>query len=932
MPITYDHDHEREITLFAETNFRNQNRRFGIKTDDRRRHMYVLGKTGMGKTTLLENLILSDIVAGHGCCYIDPHGDTAEKLIDFIPTQRINDVIYFNPSDTAFPMGFNILETENDDQKPLVASGLMGVFKKIWPDVWSARMEYILMNCVLALLDYPGATLLGITRLLVDKEYRARVTAKIRDPIVKTFWVAEFASWSEKYATEAIAPVQNKVGQFLSSSVVRNIVAQVKSTLNFRQIMDDGKICIVNLSKGRIGEDNMRLLGGMVVTRIQLAAQERQNLLEHERRDFYLYVDEFQNFANESFATILSEARKYKLNLTIAHQYIEQLDEKVAPAIVGNVGTIILMRIGGTDAEFFETEFGPTFTPEDMVSLAKYQIYLKLMVDGVATPPFSANTMAPIAKRTGSTERVIQVSRERYAEPRASIEEKVLRWSGFEVASSPTQAVSPEVNSAPLASPAPTDAPASLEGIFSPAPVPASVQTMDAPARQYPRMETEDEREQRVGSTPYLNSASPSAPASSPSRATPSSTVQPPPVPPVAQSSQAQPPEEPAFARVVQGPSLDAEEMNPGEEGQGEYLLLKPERLAAIAAVSAAASQGKKKDRPKFVHTCSRCGKTWELAIQLDPTRPMYCPECRPIVLEEKKNRGSVVKQITRTPPPPEITTVHHQETSELSFDHDEQMPVSSPPAHKPRVIQDGPSAYAAAPTRGTIKVVMDERTPPERVSMLEEIAQAKGQALELDKRVLEARAGDPVSRVAPPVKRNSSVQERKPTPSPSAAGSSGSRSSTPPRQEEHPVSRAQDTRPPKQDARPPRRERRDEPRRIDDHRSGRVQNTSSSQATNPSSTSDELSDLNLFPVSPLTSVQDQSKMVPLVVPTNTATAKVLEKLLDRPAKPSPLKQVVQREPPPFPPVSDEEEGDGLDIGSPDSPPQPLQPGQRVTF
>jgi len=417
MPITYDHDHEREITLFAETNFRNQHRRFGIKTDDRRRHMYVLGKTGMGKTTLMENLILSDILAGHGCCYIDPHGDTAEKLIDFIPPHRINDVVYFNPSDTNFPMGFNILETDNDDQKPLVASGLMGVFKKIWPDVWSARMEYILMNCVLALLDYPGATLLGISRLLVDKEYRARVTAKIRDPIVKTFWVAEFSSWSEKYATEAIAPVQNKVGQFLSSSVVRNIVAQVKSTLNFRQIMDEGKICIVNLSKGRIGEDNMRLLGGMVVTKIQLAAQERQNIAEHDRRDFYVYVDEFQNFANESFATILSEARKYRLNLTIAHQYIEQLDEKVAPAIIGNVGTIILMRIGGTDAQFFETEFSPTFLPEDLVSLAKYQIYLKLMVDGVATPPFSANTMSPIAKRMGLMEKVIQVSRERYAEP-----------------------------------------------------------------------------------------------------------------------------------------------------------------------------------------------------------------------------------------------------------------------------------------------------------------------------------------------------------------------------------------------------------------------------------------------------------------------------------------------------------------------------------
>ena len=435
MPIDHGHEHENEITLFAETNFRNQKRKFGIKTDDRRRHVYVIGKTGMGKTTLLENLIVSDINQGHGCCYIDPHGDTAEKLIDFIPPHRINDVVYFNPSDVEFPIGFNILETESEGQKPLVASGLMGVFKKIWPDVWSPRMEYILMNCVLALLDMPGATLLGINRILVDKEYRARVVAHLRDPIVKTFWVAEFTSWSEKYATEAIAPVQNKVGQFLSSSVIRNIVAQVKSTLNLRRIMDDGKILIVNLSKGRIGEDNMRLLGGMLITKIQLAAQERQSIpSELDRRDFYLYVDEFQNFANESFASILSEARKYRLNLTIAHQYIEQLDEKVKPAIFGNVGTIIAMRVGGEDAAAMETEFAPTFLPEDLTNLAKTQIYLKLSIDGVATKPFSANTLPPIAKKMQSQEKVIFVSRERYAEPRAVIEEKVLTRKGTELA------------------------------------------------------------------------------------------------------------------------------------------------------------------------------------------------------------------------------------------------------------------------------------------------------------------------------------------------------------------------------------------------------------------------------------------------------------------------------------------------------------------
>lgn len=568
MAIEYSHDHEHEITLFAETNFRNESRRFGIKTDDRRRHMYVIGKTGMGKTTLLENLIVSDIRAGHGCCYIDPHGDTAEKILDFIPAHRINDVVYFNPADVDFPMGFNILETESEEQKPLVASGLMGVFKKIWPDVWSPRMEYILMNCVLALLDYPGATLLGINRLLVDKEYRARVIAKIRDPIVKIFWVAEFPSWSEKYATEAIAPVQNKVGQFLSSSIIRNIVAQVKSTINLRRIMDDGKIFIVNLSKGRIGEDNMRLLGGMLITKIQLSAQERQNISsEDDRRDFYLYVDEFQNFSNESFASILSEARKYRLNLIVAHQYIEQLDEKVAAAIFGNVGTIIAMRVGGADAAAMETEFAPVFTPEDLVNLGKTQIYLKLMVDGVATAPFSANTLPPIGGRTGTTQKVIGVSRERYAEPRQMIEQKVLQWSGMELGL-PDVAV---------------DVPMPVLGGGSE----VISEITSASDIVYPSIKTADEeRVEDLGEMSIAGATVEETPASS------------------------------------------------------EYLKIHPERLAVITqAISSIKAD--RKGRPAFKHICSRCGKIWELAIRLDPSRPMYCTECRPIVAAERKGKQS---------------------------------------------------------------------------------------------------------------------------------------------------------------------------------------------------------------------------------------------------------------------------------------------------
>ncbi len=429
--MSYPHDHENEVNYFARTNFRNQMRKFGVKTDDRRRHAYIIGKTGMGKTVLLENLILSDIYAGHGCCYIDPHGDTAERLIDYIPPWRINDVIYFNPADLDFPIGFNILETVNDKSKHLVASGMMGVFKKIWENLWSARMEYILNNSILALLDNPGSTLLGINRMLSDADFRKKIVSNVQDPIVKQFWLVEFASYQEKYAQEAVAPIQNKIGQFLSASVIRNIVAQVKSTISIRQIMDTEKILIINLSKGRIGEDNMRLLGGLLITKLQLSAMERVDQLEQDRKDFYMYVDEFQNFATESFAGILSEARKYRLCLTMAHQYIAQLSDEVREAVFGNVGTIITFRVGSPDAAYMETEFAPRFLPEDIINLPKYNIYLKLLIDGVTSQPFSAQTLPPIAKRTGSEAKVIKVSRERYTTPRAEIADKIMKWTGM---------------------------------------------------------------------------------------------------------------------------------------------------------------------------------------------------------------------------------------------------------------------------------------------------------------------------------------------------------------------------------------------------------------------------------------------------------------------------------------------------------------------
>jgi CxxC-x17-CxxC domain-containing protein len=424
------------INFFAKTNFRNQERIFGIKEDDRRRHMYVMGKTGMGKSNLLENMAIQDIRAGKGVCVVDPHGEFAEKMIRAIPTERINDVVYFNPADREFPLAFNILEAVDEDKKNLVASGMMGVFKKIWPDVWSPRMEYILNNTILALLDYPGSTMLGVNRMMFDKNFRKRVYPKVKDPVVKSFWINEFDQWDDKFRKEAVAAIQNKVGQFLSSSVIRHIVGQPKSTIDMREIMDNEKILIVNVSKGRIGEDAMRLLGGMIVTKLQLAAMGRVDIPEEERKDFYLYVDEFQNFATESFANILSEARKYKLCLTLAHQYVNQLvfdnNTTVRDAIFGNVGTIVVFRIGAEDAEHLEKEFEPVFMMNDLVNLGKYNIYLKLMIDGIAGDAFSAQSLPPmdISDTAENEEKVIRVSRERYAKSRAEVEEKIARWSG----------------------------------------------------------------------------------------------------------------------------------------------------------------------------------------------------------------------------------------------------------------------------------------------------------------------------------------------------------------------------------------------------------------------------------------------------------------------------------------------------------------------
>lgn len=419
-----------EVTVIGQTNFRNQRRAFGIYEDDRRRHVYVIGKTGVGKTTLLENMLVQDIRNGKGLALVDPHGDVAEKILDIIPPERINDVVYFDPADVNFPVAFNPLESVDPQYKYLVASGLVSSLKKIWADSWGPRLEYILRNVILALLDYPSSTMLGIMRMLADKNYRKKVVETIQDPVVKAFWVNEFANYNERFRSEAISPIQNKVGQFLSSSIIRNIVAQPKSTIDMKDIMDNGKILLINVSKGRIGEDNSALLGAMLITKLQLAAMDRASVPEEQRKDFYLYVDEFQNFATESFATILSEARKYRLNLIIAHQYITQMEEVVRDAVFGNVGTIISFRIGAFDAEYMEKEFAPYFTETDLVNLDKYNAYIKLMIRGVTSSPFSMETIPPVSETYHSREKVMAVSRERYGNRREDIEKKIAKWSG----------------------------------------------------------------------------------------------------------------------------------------------------------------------------------------------------------------------------------------------------------------------------------------------------------------------------------------------------------------------------------------------------------------------------------------------------------------------------------------------------------------------
>lgn len=419
-------DNSEQITYFAETDARNRRVTFGIKAKDRTRHVYVIGKTGMGKSTLLENMAAQDVRNGNGFAFLDPHGTAIDTILKYIPKERIDDVVYFAPFDIEYPISFNVMEDVGYDKRHLVVSGLMSTFKKIWQDAWSARMEYILGNTLLALLEYPDATLLSVNKMLSDKNFRQKVVDNLTDTSVKSFWVDEFAKYTDRFAAEATPAIQNKIGQFTSNPLIRNIIGQPKSSFDLRKIMDEKKILIVNLSKGRIGESNANLLGSMIITKLYLAALSRadndKDSLEH-LPNFYLYVDEFQSFANDTFADILSEARKYKLNLTIAHQYIEQMTDEVRAAVFGNVGTMVSFRVGSYDADVLEKEFAPTFEAQDIVNLGFAQVYLRLMIDGIGSKPFSARTLPPLERpEKDFVEEIVGSSRRMYSKPRPEVE------------------------------------------------------------------------------------------------------------------------------------------------------------------------------------------------------------------------------------------------------------------------------------------------------------------------------------------------------------------------------------------------------------------------------------------------------------------------------------------------------------------------------
>jgi hypothetical protein len=414
-----------ETTPIGITNFRNEKRPFGIKDTDRLNHIYVIGKTGTGKSTLLLNMAISDIERGNGICLIDPHGDIAEKILNYVPKERIRDVIYFNPADESHVVSFNPLQNIKENQRHLVIAGLLATFKKIWADSWGPRLEYILRHTLITLCAYPDATLLDIQPLLTNYDFRKRILSYCKDQYILSFWYNEFDKYSPQLKAEAISPILNKTGLFIAISQLRNVIGQTRKSFQIQEVMDEGKILICNLSKGKMGEDATTVLGSMLVNAIQLAALNRASITEEYRKPFYLYVDEMHSFVSLSFTDILAEARKYKLSLFLAHQYIEQIHEKIRYAIFGNVGTMIIFRVGAEDAKQLVQEVHPTFSEEDLINLPRYSMYLKLMIDGTSSKPFSANTTAIPLINTSYKSEIIEYSREVYGTRKEAIEEEI---------------------------------------------------------------------------------------------------------------------------------------------------------------------------------------------------------------------------------------------------------------------------------------------------------------------------------------------------------------------------------------------------------------------------------------------------------------------------------------------------------------------------
>lgn len=401
---------------------------FYLSPQDRRRHLLVIGQTGTGKTTLLRNMIAQDIAAGRGVAFIDPHGDAATELLDLVPPHRVDDVVYFDPSDTEHPIGFNLLGQVPPERRPLVASGIVSVFKSVWADSWGPRLEYILYAAVSALLDCENVTLLGLPRMLSDDSYRAWVVKQVKDPFVRSFWEREFANYERRFMQEAIAPIQNKVGQLLMSPLLRNILGQVRSRVDPRALMDQGKIFIANLSKGKLGDSGARLLGSLWVTQFQLAAMSRADMPEEKRRDYAIFADEYPSFVNDSFAAILSEARKYRLNIVLGTQYRTLTPERVLAAIDGNVGSIVSFRVGHEDAEDMSAAFDHSYPPRAFTGLSNGEVYVKILSQGETKEPFQGRTLPPWGRHHGRGETVVQRSRMNYSTARATVERKIASW------------------------------------------------------------------------------------------------------------------------------------------------------------------------------------------------------------------------------------------------------------------------------------------------------------------------------------------------------------------------------------------------------------------------------------------------------------------------------------------------------------------------